>query len=170
MGDLSSPAGRVTGRAPLMAGPRWRELTKAECFELLAREQLGRVAFVDDLGPLALPVNFVLDRYTVVFRTDEGSKLDASGGSRVAFEVDGTDAADQDGWSVLVRGEAVEVTDPAELERLRALPLRPRAPGAKRRYVRILPAALSGRRFSGAGRPPAGADDDGPGAPPARRR
>jgi hypothetical protein len=27
---------------------RWQELTKAECFELLATEHLGRVAVVDD--------------------------------------------------------------------------------------------------------------------------
>jgi hypothetical protein len=133
-------------------GPRpqvsWQELTKGECFELLAREQLGRVAVVDDRGPIVLPVNFVLDRHMVVFRTDEGTKLDAAiRGSRVAFEIDGTDAAAHTGWSVVVRGEAVEVTDPAELARLRRLPLSPWAPGAKSRYVRILPAVLTGRRI-----------------------
>ncbi len=128
---------------------RWQELTKSECFELLAREQLGRVAVVDDLGPMVFPVNFVLDRHMVVLRTDEGTKLDAAiRGSRVAFEVDGTDAAAHTGWSVVVRGEAVEVTDPAALARLRKLPLDPWAPGAKTHYVRILPAALTGRRIS----------------------
>jgi uncharacterized protein len=128
---------------------RWQELTKCECFGLLTREQLGRVMFVDDRGPMVLPVNFVLDRQMVVFRTDEGAKLDvASRGGRVAFEVDGTDAATYTGWSVVVRGEAVEITDPAELARLRGLPLEPWAPGAKSRYVRILPAALTGRRIS----------------------
>ena len=133
---------------------RWHELTKGECFELLAHEHLGRVAFVDDLGPVVFPVNFILDRHMVVFRTDEGTKLDASiRGSRVAFEIDGTDAAAHTGWSVLIRGEAIEVTDPAELARLRKLPLEPWAPGAKTHYVRILPAALTGRRISAPGRP-----------------
>jgi hypothetical protein len=42
----------------------------------------------------------------------------------------------------------VEVTDTAELARLRRLPLHPWAPGAKAHYVRILPAALTGRRIS----------------------
>lgn len=149
---------------------RAHELTKSECFELLAREQLGRVAFVDDLGPVVLPVNFVLDRHMVVFRTDEGAKLDASRGSRVAFEVDGTDPAVRSTWSVVVRGEAVEVTDPAELERLRELPLCPWAPGAKTRYVRILPAVLTGRRFSVAGRLPTGVDSDDSEVPSARQR
>lgn len=128
---------------------RWQELTKCECFGLLAREQLGRVTFVDDRGPMVLPVNFVLDRQMVVFRTDDGAKLDvARCGGRVAFEVDGTDAATHTGWSVVVRGEAAEVTDPAELARLRGLPLDPWAPGTKSHYVRILPAALTGRRIS----------------------
>jgi nitroimidazol reductase NimA-like FMN-containing flavoprotein (pyridoxamine 5'-phosphate oxidase superfamily) len=128
---------------------RWQELTKCECFRLLARERLGRVAFVDGRGPMVLPVNFVLDRHMVVFRTDEGTKLDvASCGGRVAFEVDGADAATHTGWSVVVRGEAVEITGPAELARLRELPLDPWAPGTKNRYVRILPAELSGRRIS----------------------
>jgi len=112
------------------------------------------VAIVDGRGPIVLPVNFVLDRHMVVFRTDEGTKLDAaSRGGRVAFEIDGADAAAHTGWSVLVRGEAVEVTDPAELARLRELPLDPWAPGAKSRYVRILPAVLTGRRISVSDRP-----------------
>jgi len=80
--------------------------------------------------------------------------LDVAGrGGRVAFEVDGTDPATHTGWSVVVLGEAVEVTDLAELARLRELPLDPWAPGAKSRCVRILPAALTGRRISAAGGP-----------------
>ena len=55
---------------------RWQELTKSECFALLSGERLGRVAVVDDQGPIVFPVNFVLDRHMVVFRTDEGTKLD----------------------------------------------------------------------------------------------
>jgi nitroimidazol reductase NimA-like FMN-containing flavoprotein (pyridoxamine 5'-phosphate oxidase superfamily) len=133
---------------------RWQELTKSECFKLLAREHLGRVAVVDDRGPVVFPVNFVFDRHMVVLRTDEGTKLDAAiKGSRVAFEIDGADPATRTGWSVLVRGEAVEVTDPAELARLRRLPLRPWAPGGKAHYVRILPAALTGRRIWAPQRP-----------------
>jgi nitroimidazol reductase NimA-like FMN-containing flavoprotein (pyridoxamine 5'-phosphate oxidase superfamily) len=140
MGERSAP------------GARWQELSKSECFRLLAQEQLGRVAIIDDRGPVVFPVNFVLDRHMVVFRTDEGTKLDAAcRGSQVAFEIDGADTAAHTGWSVLVRGEAIEVTDPAELARLRNLPLDPWAPGAKAHYVRILPAKLTGRRISAPG-------------------
>jgi hypothetical protein len=52
---------------------------------------------------------------------------------------------------VIVRGEITEVTDPAELARLRTLPLRVQAPGARDHYVRILPAVLTGRRIVAAG-------------------
>ena len=150
---------------------RWQELSKSECFQLLAQEHLGRVAVVDDRGPVVFPVNFVLDRHMVVFRTDEGTKLDtACRGSRVAFEVDGTDAADRTGWSVVVRGEAVEVTDPAELTRLRKLPPDPWAPGAKTHYVRILPAVLTGRRISAPGGPSHRGGEPRPGAAARPRR
>jgi uncharacterized protein len=139
---------RPSGRA------RWRELTRSECFALLASAHVGRVALVDARGPVMFPVNFVLDRHTLVFRTGEGTKLDAAGrASRVCFEADGTDPATRSGWSVVVRGEAVEVTDRAELARLRELPLPVWAPGPRRRYVRILPAALTGRRILPPGAP-----------------
>jgi nitroimidazol reductase NimA-like FMN-containing flavoprotein (pyridoxamine 5'-phosphate oxidase superfamily) len=127
---------------------RWLELTKSECFEMLAGERLGRLAFVDDRGPIVLPVNFVLDNHLIIVRTGEGAKLDAaSHGGRVAFEVDRIDASTGTGWSILVRGEATEVTDRSELARLRKLPLNPWAPGRKSHYVRILPAVLTGRRI-----------------------
>ena len=134
---------------------RWRELTKSECFELLAKEHLGRVAVVDDHGPVVFLVNFVLDRHMVVFRTDEGTKLDAAcRGSQVAFEIDWTDTAAYTGWSVLVRGEAIEVTGPAELARLRKLLLDPWAPDPKtypRRGRRLRREALGVIRSGPAG-------------------
>ncbi len=99
------------------------ELTRSECFGLLAGGIFGRIAVVDDHGPVIFPVSFVLDRHSVVFRTEPGTKLHAARrGSRVCFEADGTDAAGRTAWSVIVHGEITEVTDPAELARLRTLP------------------------------------------------
>jgi uncharacterized protein len=133
---------------PREAAGQWRELTKAECFDLLAGEHLGRLAVVDDRGPVVFPVNYVLDRHTIVVRTEEGTKLDAAGrGSRACFEVDGFDEVTHSGWSVVVRGEVTEVTGEAELERLNGLLLRPWAPGTRNRFVRLLPATLTGRRI-----------------------
>ena len=70
---------------PASADPRpgqVTELTRAECFELLASAPLGRVAVADDRGPVVFPVNFVLDRHTVVFRTEPGTKLAAAASRR----------------------------------------------------------------------------------------
>jgi nitroimidazol reductase NimA-like FMN-containing flavoprotein (pyridoxamine 5'-phosphate oxidase superfamily) len=133
----------------MVQGVRWQELTRDECFSLLGGQHLGRVVLVDDRGPIALPVNFVLDQHTVLFRTDEGTKLDvAVRRGRVAFQIDGVNEATRTGWSVLVRGEAKEVTDPDELVLVRRLPLYPWAPGAKGHYIRILPTSLTGRRIA----------------------
>jgi len=132
-------------RGPGAAG-RLRELTRAECFGLLETEHLGRLAVVDERGPVVFPVNYVLDRHTVVFRTEEGTKLYAAcRGIPACFEVDRTDAATRAGWSVVVRGEITEVTDPVELARLRELPLQAWARGARNHYIRMLPATLTGR-------------------------
>ncbi len=136
-------------------GRYWKALTKSECFGLLAGQHVGRVVLVDDRGPVALPVNYVMDRHTVLFRTDQGSKLDvAVRGGQVGFEVDGVDKATRTGWSVVIRGEATEITDRDDLARVRKLPLTPWGPGAKSRYIRILPAALTGRRIVAPGGAP----------------
>jgi uncharacterized protein len=128
--------------------PCWQEMGKAECFRLLAGQRLGRIAIVDDLGPVLFPVNYLLDRHMIVIRTGEGTKLEAAArGHKVAFEIDGTDELTSTGWSVVVRGEATEVIGDTELERLRSLRLIPWAPGDRISYLRILPAAVTGRRI-----------------------
>jgi hypothetical protein len=45
-------------------------------------------------------------------------------------------------------GTLADITDPAHLERLRALPLYPWAPGEKSRYVRVRPLSVTGRRIT----------------------
>jgi uncharacterized protein len=128
--------------------PRIEELGETECRELLAGRHLGRLALVDVRGPVILPVNYVVDRDAPVFRTDPGTKLDAAAeGAAVAFEVDAADEATRTGWSVVVRGTLGEVTDSEDLERLRALPLYPWAPGERARQLRVAPSSLTGRRI-----------------------
>jgi len=101
--------------------------------------------FFDERLPTILPVNYVLVDGFVVFRTGAGGRLEAAlRGEQIAFEIDGVDAADRTGWSVLVRGHAERVSDPTELARLRAMPLVAWAPGAKPHYVRIRANAVTG--------------------------
>ncbi len=125
------------------------ELSLDDCLSLLARSEVGRVGVNIEALPAVLPVNFVLVDDHIVFRTAPGTKLNAAtAGSVVAFEVDGYDAASHEGWSVLVRGVAGEVTDPEELARMQALPLDAWAlDGAADRFVRVPPTVVTGRRI-----------------------
>jgi uncharacterized protein len=130
------------------------ELDRDECLRLLARAPLGRLGVVVGGRPLVFPVNFTLDGEAVVLRTDEGTKLYAARNGPVAFECDGIDGAYHTGWSVLALGDAEEVSDAGEVERLERLPLAPWCPGAKPTWLRLRPRTLTGRRIPPHGRVP----------------
>lgn len=121
-------------------------LSDAECWQLLAAEELGRlVTRVGDVLDI-FPVNYVVDRESVVFRTAEGSKLvELTVNDEVLFEVDHyTEAV---AWSVILRGRAHRLATEDEVEDADRLPLRPWLPTLKYHYVRVRPETLSGRRF-----------------------
>ncbi len=123
-------------------------LTMDQCWVLLDAEHLGRVALIVDGHPEVFPVNFVLDRRSIVFRTVGGTKLwGAITAKPVAFEIDGFDAHEQVAWSVVARGEAELIDNQAEKESVDARLLESWHPGEKNYYVRIPPRALTGRRF-----------------------
>jgi nitroimidazol reductase NimA-like FMN-containing flavoprotein (pyridoxamine 5'-phosphate oxidase superfamily) len=125
------------------------ELTVAECHRLLAGQHIGRIALVERGAPVIFPVTYLFQDDQIVFRTGDGATLTAAAGrAGVAFEVDAVDEASRTGWSVLARGKAAEVTEPAALASLRSLQLTPWAPGDKQHYVRILPTSITGRRIS----------------------
>lgn len=118
-----------------------------ECFDLLGTQSLGRLAYVVDGAPKIMPLNYALYQGSVVFRTGYGDVLDLLHRRQVAFEVDNGDPTKRTGWSVIVAGVAEEISNPAELELVGQLPLRPWAPGHRDHYVRILSTAVTGRRI-----------------------
>ena len=120
-------------------------LDRATCLELLRSATVGRVGITVDGLPAVLPVNFALFDGDIVIRTGSGSKLSAALAEAVAaFEVDRIDSAGF-GWSVLIRGRAVEVRDAETLLRIRELPLRAWAGGRKDRVIRIMNEQMTGR-------------------------
>jgi nitroimidazol reductase NimA-like FMN-containing flavoprotein (pyridoxamine 5'-phosphate oxidase superfamily) len=123
------------------------ELDASECQQLLASGTVGRVGVTIDALPAVLPVNYAMQDGAVVFRTVAGTKLDAATANTVvAFEVDSGSDHEHGAWSVLVRGIATEVTDPAELRAVRSLPLESWAfDGSADHYVRVEPTLITGR-------------------------
>ena len=98
---------------------------------------------------MVLPVNYAIDGEVVIFRTGEGSKLEAAHGSNVTFEIDAVDEADGSGWSVVVQGVAEEIADSGDWfdESLRAKAGPTWIAGPADHYVRITPDVISGRRL-----------------------
>ena len=122
------------------------EIDDAECRELLAGHHVGRVAYCDDLGPVVLPVNYVVDEGTILIQVSPHSTMARNlRTGNASFEIDDHDEYHQAGWSVLVRGHARHV-EPAELPSVDARPTA-WAEGLRTFYVRITPHDISGRRL-----------------------
>ncbi|MFI9152468.1 pyridoxamine 5'-phosphate oxidase family protein [Streptomyces sp. NPDC053367] len=141
--DLPPALGQASRTAELT------DLGADDCRRLLAAHGVGRIVFLSDDGPVALPVNYGVVAGSIVFRTDPRSTTFRAAGQRVAFEVDRIDEAFSSGWSVLVRGTAAVVTDPNEARRLteRAYSA-PWAGGRRTVWMRIDPVGVTGRRIT----------------------
>lgn len=91
----------------------WLELLSAEeNMDLLRAHRVGRVAVVVHGFPVLLPVNYRVAEHSggtwVALRTRPGGVIDQAE-QPVAFEIDGVDAAREQGWSVLVRGSLLHI-------------------------------------------------------------
>ncbi len=123
-------------------------LTEQQCRALLAVATIGRIGVTVAGLPVILPVSYVYVGSDIVFRTGKGTKLRAaSAGAVVAFEIDGFDEVEREGWSVLIVGRATTVTDADELEVLRMCGPTPWVGGERDQYVRVVPEMLTGRRI-----------------------
>ncbi len=139
----------------------WLEhLTPATCWSLLHEAQVGRIGVLVDSAPEIYPVNHVVDGETIVFRTERGNKLRGLDRSpSVCFQIDGVDVEERSGWSVLVKGRAIELTTAEDLEGVRGLPLCYWATGDKPHWIRIVPTEVTGRRVHPGVRPSREATD-----------
>lgn len=124
-------------------------LSEQECWELLERQRVGRLAYhlVDEVH--VVPVNYLVDdregTRSLVFITAEGNKLLAAElRSAVALEID--ELGDDGAWSVLVRGRLNHLGEPEE-DQVEALPLRSWVPALRYDVIELVPHAVTGRRF-----------------------
>jgi transcriptional regulator with XRE-family HTH domain len=140
--DLPPGRGQAARRAELV------ELRSEECWRLLSTHGVGRLALSTPEGLTVLPVNYSVDEGTIAFRTSPAATPAAASDTKCAFEVDEVDDALSQGWSVLVRGMAHTVTDPAGVRRLDEQAYTgPWAGGDRDLWVRITPATVTGRRI-----------------------
>ena len=125
-------------------------IDRDECLGLLAADEIGRLAVVAGRSPAVFPVNYALDGESIVFRTDEGTKLNAAERAPACFEIDSFDREHRTGWSVIAAGRLEEVThyDAVEFERARRLPVDPWAGGTKAHWMRLVPDRITGRRVT----------------------
>lgn len=136
------------------SGPLVR-LDEAVCWHRLADRTFGRLAVDDDLigrispptrlGPTILPVNYVVDDRSLVFRTGAGTKLRAAiEGNGAALEIDEIDPSQRTGWSVVVRGYLSEVEGDEAVRRARSLAAVPYAAGERHAFIRLTPVEVTG--------------------------
>jgi uncharacterized protein len=124
------------------------KLSFDECWELLEGDTLGRLGLIVDGHPEIFPVNYVVHRRSIVFRTAGVTKLwNAKAERPAAFEIDGYDPNAEEAWSVVVRGDTDIVGDQADKDAVDSLGLEPWQPGEKAHYIRLTARALTGRRF-----------------------
>lgn len=121
-------------------------LSEDECWERLATRSVGRLATSVGGALDIVPVNYVVDGRSIVFRTAPGSKLvELTINDSVAFETDAV--GEEDGWSVVVHGSARALETEAEQLAAEELPLRPFIPTLKPTFVRIDAQSVTGRGF-----------------------
>jgi len=121
-------------------------LSESECWDRVATQVVGRL--VTSVGEVidVVPVNFVVDRRAIVFRTAAGSKLAGlTVNSSVLFEVDEFD--DDRGWSVVLHGQAQALETEGEVAAAERLPLKPFVSTLKPTFVRVEVDSVTGRSF-----------------------
>ncbi len=120
-------------------------LDAAQCWDLLEGEELGRLAYrlVDEVH--IVPINYIVDGRSLLFRTASGNKLLAAAlHSDVALEIDWHD--DTSAWSVVARGHLQQLEEDQE-HRVDSLPLHPWVPTLKYDVVELVPDLVTGRYF-----------------------
>jgi uncharacterized protein len=121
-------------------------LTEDESWRRLGGVALGRLVTTFAGEPEIFPVNYVVQRRTVLFRTSEGTKLfSAVASNTVVFEADDHNVAE--GWSVIVRGRAKVLRSAEEIQEAEGVQLMPWTATRKDHYVRVTPSEVTGRHF-----------------------
>jgi nitroimidazol reductase NimA-like FMN-containing flavoprotein (pyridoxamine 5'-phosphate oxidase superfamily) len=126
---------------------RFEAIGREQCFDLLAANHLGRVAWQAADLPQILPVTYAMYQGSVYFRTTpDGILSELAQPTRVALEVDELDQQTRSGWSIVLQGRTSAVSEPDALAHLWAADsLVPWATGNRTLFICIRPDRVSGR-------------------------
>ena len=140
---------------PAPDGATLAHLDREQCLSLLASKPVGRLVFTYRALPDVIPVNYRVDRASLLLRLSGGSvAASATKDAVVAFEVDEIDLNSHTGWSVTVVGHAREIIDPMELRRVRALNLVSWAGDDRDHFVSVALEQVTGRQLFSTGTSP----------------
>lgn len=127
-------------------GHRPQQLAVDECWKVLCRLELARLAYHDGARVQLAPINYAVEDGRLIFRTGEGSKLaGVLQNPDVAIEVDET--VGEVARSVVARGVAREL-DGLEALMTDQLRLRPWVDSVKDHVIAIELTSVSGRVFA----------------------
>lgn len=147
MAEIRHDSGLGLARPAAGAQP----LSELESLRLLASVSYGRVVFSVNALPAIRPVNHIIDDGLIIIRTRLRSALPvamrAADHLVAAYEADDLDPVSRSGWSVVVTGRAVTVTDSGDIARYEQL-LHPWVNHADT-VVSITPDIVSGFRIVG---------------------
>lgn len=123
------------------------EMNEHECWQLVEQCNFGRFAVVSATGaPEIFPMNYLVHERSILVRSAPGGKLrSVAMRADVAFEVDGATATHY--WSVVVHGAAHRLAMDSEIGASGVLTLASLSPTPKNDFLRLTPAAVTGRRF-----------------------
>ena len=123
-------------------------LDETECWGLISRDTLGRIAYTHRAMPAIRPVNYVLSGHDVLIRTAPSSEMGRSlDGQVVALEVDQIDRSTRSGWVVVITGTATATDLTGQPPRPSLAGLEPWAAGERGLLVHIDVNKITGRRL-----------------------
>lgn len=121
-------------------------MSNDEAWRFLEHTRFGRLALSVGNQPDIFPINYLAHDGKLLMRTNPGTKLaELTINDSVAFEIDGL--AENEAWSVVLKGTARVLESQTEIDAVSELPLAPWLQTLKYTFVEIVPSSVSGFRF-----------------------